>query len=64
VVLASIFMGISIYIFNLNFAWGSANLMERVYMLTKLVVLGLSVFAISLILVGIRARHLKIQKST
>jgi putative peptidoglycan lipid II flippase len=64
VVLASIFMGISIYIFNLNFAWGSANLMARVNMLIKLVVLGISVFAISLILVGIRPSHLKIQKST
>jgi putative peptidoglycan lipid II flippase len=63
VVLASIFMGISIYIFNLNFAWGSTNLMARVNMLIKLVVLGISVFAISLILVGIRPSHLKIQKS-
>jgi putative peptidoglycan lipid II flippase len=63
VALASVFMGISIYIFNLNFAWESAILMERVHMLSKLVVLGLSVFAVSLILVGIRPRHFKIQKS-
>jgi putative peptidoglycan lipid II flippase len=63
VVLASTFMGVAIYIFNLNFPWASATLMERVHMLTKLVVLGISVFASSLILVGIRPRHLNIQKS-
>jgi len=63
VVLASIFMGISIHMFNTNFAWESAILIERIYMLTELVGLGLGVFAVSLILVGIRPRHLKIQKS-
>jgi putative peptidoglycan lipid II flippase len=63
VVLASIFMGISIYMFNANFSWEYAVLTERIYMLVELVVLGLSVFAVSLILVGIRPRHLKIHKS-
>jgi putative peptidoglycan lipid II flippase len=63
VVLASICMGISIYMFNVNFSWESAVLAERIYMLIELVILGLAVFAVSLILVGIRPRHLKIQKS-
>ena len=63
VVLASIAMGASIYMFNVSFVWESANLIARIYMLTALVGLGLSVFTVSLIVVGIRPRHLKIQKA-
>jgi putative peptidoglycan lipid II flippase len=63
VLFSSALMGLSIYLLNETFLWDSAVLLDRIYMLTALVVLGLSSFAISLLLVGIRPRHLKIQKS-
>jgi putative peptidoglycan lipid II flippase len=60
VVLSSAAMGLSIYLLNATFTWNSAILLERIYMLASLIGLGLCVFAISLLLVGIRPRHLKI----
>jgi putative peptidoglycan lipid II flippase len=63
VFVSSALMGLSIFLLNETFVWDSALLLERIYMLVALVALGLSVFAISLLLVGIRPRHLKIFKS-
>ncbi len=63
VFVSSALMGLSIFLLNETFVWDSALLLERIYMLVALVALGLSVFATSLLLVGIRPRHLKIFKS-
>lgn len=58
--LSAALMGASIYWLNTYFVWDSALLLQRIYMLSALIVSGVLVFAFSLLLVGIRPRHLKI----
>jgi len=64
VTLSAALMGLAIYWLNTLFIWDTALLLARIYMLTGLVALGISVFAFSLLLFGIRPRHLIIQKLT
>ncbi|MFT5277273.1 MAG: putative peptidoglycan lipid II flippase [Glaciecola sp.] len=63
VTIAAIVMGISIYWLNTSFIWEPAPLLERIYMLTSLVALGILVYASTLLLIGIRPAQMKIQKS-
>lgn len=63
VAIGTIAMGVSIYYLNTWFIWETEPLLQRIYMLTSLVALGVFVYTFTLLLTGIRPLHMKIQKS-